>query len=50
MFQIEKHSSREHDEDHLIYNTLNTLLKILRECPAVISDTKAHTTMNVIWG
>ncbi|XP_053397711.1 small subunit processome component 20 homolog [Mercenaria mercenaria] len=42
-------ASLEHDQDLMIYHTLNTLLKILRECSQLVTSSKWETNMNVIW-
>lgn len=41
--------SLEHDQDHMIYNTLNTLIKVLRECNQVLLTAKWDDSMNTIW-
>ena len=48
-FQVEQ-ESLEHDQDLMIYQTLNTLLKIVRECSQVVTSSKWESNMNVIWG
>lgn len=45
-----KSASLEHDQDQMLYNSLNTLLKILRECRQVLTSSKWESNMNVIWG
>ena len=42
--------SKEHDQDHMLYNTLNTLIKVLRDCDQLLRDEKWSENMNVIWG
>ena len=34
----------------MLYNMLNTLIKILRECNQVIRDKMWMENMNIIWG
>ena len=48
-FQLERQSI-EHDQDHMLYNMLNSLGKLLRDCNQVIRDKKWRDNMNVIWG
>ena len=48
VLQLERQSV-EHDQDRMLYNMLNSLTKILRDCSQVIRDEKWRDNMNVIW-
>ncbi|KAJ8314703.1 hypothetical protein KUTeg_006853 [Tegillarca granosa] len=47
-FESIHNQSFEQDVDHLLYNTLNTLCKILQECN-ILRSSKWTENMNVIW-